>query len=283
MLVAIILNYNDSETTKFLVSEIVDYKSVDKIIIVDNNSSDNSYTILKGLENKKIDVILSNENKGYASGNNLGIVYARKKYHPEYLVIANPDVMFLEKCIIEMKKILEEKKNAGAVTCRMTDHNGNDCEAVWKLPYFRDCLIEESFVLTRLFRYPLLYKEKDEENQVKEVDCVAGSFFMIRDKTMMDIGGFDERTFLYYEENILAYKLLSKGYKNYYLNYISYIHNHSISINKTIQSTLKKFEIEYESRKHYCSKYLNCGKIKQALLRLFFSIGMIEYRLYKHE
>ena len=51
-LVFVIINYNTSKLTKRLVKNIKDYKSISKIIIVDNASTDNSYKILKKLENE---------------------------------------------------------------------------------------------------------------------------------------------------------------------------------------------------------------------------------------
>ena len=50
----IILNYNDSQTVIDYVNLIKDYKSIDKILIVDNCSTDNSYEILKELETNNI-------------------------------------------------------------------------------------------------------------------------------------------------------------------------------------------------------------------------------------
>ena len=62
----IILNYNDLQTTKKYINNIKDYKVLDKIIIVDNKSTDNSYEELKKLSNDKISVIETDDNKGYA-------------------------------------------------------------------------------------------------------------------------------------------------------------------------------------------------------------------------
>ena len=277
---AIILNYNDSGTTEKLVKKIKDFKSIDKIIVVDNHSTDNSFERLSKLSNSRTDVIRTKDNKGYATGNNYGVWHAISKYNAEYIIIANPDVVFEENCIKEMKNTLASINESGAITCKMTLPDGSAGIAAWKIPSFFDCIIEESFVLTRLLNYPLQYKVNSEE-MLSLVEAVAGSFFMIKADVFKEIGGFDDNTFLYYEENILAYKLKEKGYKNFCLENITYIHNHSVSIDKTIKNNIDKFRIEYNSRKYYCKEYLKCGRIKLLFLSIMYRVGILEYVLYK--
>ena len=45
-----IINYNDAKTTEKLLNNVKDYKSISKIIVVDNHSSDDSYQVLKKWE-----------------------------------------------------------------------------------------------------------------------------------------------------------------------------------------------------------------------------------------
>ena len=56
-LVFIIINYNDYKTTKRLLDNIKDYKVIDKIYVVDNHSTDDSYENLKKLKIKRYEVI----------------------------------------------------------------------------------------------------------------------------------------------------------------------------------------------------------------------------------
>ena len=54
----IIVNYNDVEDTQKYVKTISEYKIIDKIVVVDNLSTDlNEFTKLKSLESSKVDVI----------------------------------------------------------------------------------------------------------------------------------------------------------------------------------------------------------------------------------
>ena len=58
----IVLNYNDYLTTEKYINDIKRYESLDKIVIVDNNSSKGDYEKLLNLSNEKIDVIKTDKN-----------------------------------------------------------------------------------------------------------------------------------------------------------------------------------------------------------------------------
>ena len=76
--VAILLNYNDADTTIAAIKRLKNCDSLDKLIVIDNVSLDDSYERLKAYESKKVALIKSKENLGYGCGNNLGLYYAYK-------------------------------------------------------------------------------------------------------------------------------------------------------------------------------------------------------------
>ena len=65
--VCVVLNYNDAKTVQEFIKRVENYKNISNLIIVDNNSTDDSYRILHNLykDNSKISVIKVDENKGY--------------------------------------------------------------------------------------------------------------------------------------------------------------------------------------------------------------------------
>ena len=77
----IILNQNDSDTTRKLYETIQGYDSIDHIVIVGNLSPDGSFRQLKSLAGDKVDVIQSDKNGGYSYGNNYGAFYLIDKYN----------------------------------------------------------------------------------------------------------------------------------------------------------------------------------------------------------
>ena len=89
----VIVNYNDAKTTIRLLNQLKEFKNIDKIIVVDNNSTDDSYTQLKKQEKGNISIIKTNENKGYASGMNTGAKYLIEKIGKCNIIFSNSDII----------------------------------------------------------------------------------------------------------------------------------------------------------------------------------------------
>ena len=73
MNVIIVLNYNDFDNTFHYINRIRNYAKLDYILIVDNCSTDESFERLQKLKDDKVNVIRTDRNEGYASGNNFGV------------------------------------------------------------------------------------------------------------------------------------------------------------------------------------------------------------------
>lgn len=279
MVALVVLNYNDYKTTMHFVNSIREYKSIEKIIVVDNCSTDDSYMQLCCLQSEKIDVLQTETNKGYASGNNFGVRYVLQRYTPQYVIISNPDVEFKEEVVDILREKADQKQQLGLITCKMNWASGIRLDIAWKQPRYRDYLISSMPIMNKLIGSTVSYSEEELAGEVVEVDAVPGSFFMISAKAYVDVDGLDERTFLYCEESILAARLHQKGYRNYLVTTTEYFHMHSVSINKSIVSVKKKLQILQQSREIYCKEYLGIGRGKIILLRLVFTIGLYEYLL----
>ena len=282
MIACVILNYNDSETTIKLVEEIEKFKRIDTIIIVDNCSQDDSLEKLSKLASEKVVIISAENNLGYAAGNNIGIKYAISHCDCDVLIICNPDVLFKESTVEKLCKFISDHDMVGAVTCKMKCLSGIDLPIAWRLPLFKDCILENLIILKRIIGETIRYNDKHlSSSRFCEVDAVPGSFFCISKKAIVDVGFFDENTFLYYEENILASKLKEKKYHNYIMTEDEYIHNHSVSINKSIKSIRQRLLIASRSRLYYCKNYLKIKKWQEILFNITAVVGIVDYLLLK--
>ncbi len=174
----IILNYNDSETTEKFINQIKKYNELNYIIIVDNCSTDNSYKKLKKYESEKIKVIKTNENKGYASGNNYGIKYLVNNFDIDYIIISNPDIIVEEKVIKKLKEDLYKNKNISIISPLIKQNN--EILRGWKLPSYKDELLSNINYIHRIARKKLLYNDEHYKNVLSKVDVVSGCFFVSR-------------------------------------------------------------------------------------------------------
>ena len=268
----IILNYNDYETTYDMLNRIKNFKEIDIIVVVDNMSLDNSYERLKKIENEKIKVISSNENKGYASGNNVGIKYLVNNYKVDNIIISNPDIVLKDSDIKILKDDLKNNKNIDIISPYI-DERGKISKG-WKLPRYIDELLCNMNFFHKIGENNLKYKDDYYKNDLTKVDAVSGCFFMIRKESFEKIGYFDENTFLYYEENIIGKKLKDNNMNTYVDKRVNIIHNLSISVNKSFNS-IKKYKILKQSQKYYQKEYNKLNIFGMILLRFVYYISLI--------
>lgn len=272
----VILNYNDYKTTIKLIECIKDYKSIDFIVIVDNCSTDNSYEKLHEFANNKVILIKSDRNGGYAYGNNFGIKYLIHNYSCDIIFISNPDVEFGEELVIEIKKQFSNNSKYSVLSGVMLDINGNVVKnPYWNIPNYKYDLYDYFFIGRRLNKKEFIVDYKQE---IMDVEVIPGSFLAIKSNVIQDIDYYDENTFLYCEECILAKKLKNKGYKSGLITGISYRHMHSISIKKTFKK-VDTIRILYDSKLYYNKKYNKIGKFKENILKLATQISLLEYKI----
>ncbi|MBQ8131388.1 MAG: glycosyltransferase, partial [Bacilli bacterium] len=104
----VIVNYNDFKTTKRLIENIKDYKCLKQIVVVDNNSTDDSFEQLKEFESNRI-TIIKNSSRHFSSGLNVGAKCLIKKVGDCNIIFSNSDVIIkgeedLEQLSSDMKE-----------------------------------------------------------------------------------------------------------------------------------------------------------------------------------
>ncbi len=276
--IMVILNYNDYKTTNSYINTIKDYKSLNYIIVVDNNSKDDSYEKLKKLENNKIIILKSDKNGGYGYGNNIGIKYAVKKYGKCNVIISNPDIEVSDDTIKNMSKYLNDNSNV-AIVSPVINENGN-LNRGWKLTNgFKEMLISIPLIGTKIKSKIIGYSKKYYNTKQTKVDVMSGCFFMIKSDIFKKINYFDENLFLYYEENIICKKIKDLNYDIMVLNDHNVVHKHSVSIDKN-NNELNKYKILKQSQKYYLDNYAKCSLLSKMLMNIFEKIMIIKYKMH---
>ena len=111
---------------------------------------------------------------------------------------------------------------------------------------------------------------------VNEVDCVQGALFMLDVDKFINAGMFDETIFLYFEESTIGIRLKRHHYKTKLITSLSYIHNHSQSINKVIKSEYKKRKLMIKSLYLLLSNEYGYNFIEKMINNLYLRIVFIE-------
>lgn len=268
----VILNYNDGKRAIELADKCSKFGPIEKIVIVDNNSTDDSVNYLQGINNSKIDLVFAKDNRGFARGNNIGAKFLAEKYSPQYILFANTDTIFSEDDIYACLEILDSNRNIGLVSMRIKDINGNEERAAWNFkPYWKYLFF--NFWIYRHFTYKSDQCFYNEVSKFAFVDMVRGSFMMFSAKALFDADYFDEGTFLYFEEECISCRLKAHGYKVAIVTNHFYIHNHITSPNSNHKKNKKIMD---ESLVYFLNTYYNIGKFKNKIFQIAVRISEVE-------
>ena len=273
----VILNYNSWKMTAALAEKMAGYACMDHVVVVDNVSTDDSYTHLEQIRSDKIHVFSSGKNGGYSYGNNFG---AKKcaELGAELLFIANPDVDIEE---AELLKLIEKFEQTSYTLLSAVEYDIEDKisdQPVWRVNTFREDLLE-CFFLGR----KLLAKQKqpqlDTSVDVQDVEILKGSFMGVRMDAFLETGGFDDRFFLFCEERVLSKRITNYGGRIGIVTGAKYNHNHSASITKTYKKVHAQMALLYRSRTLYLEQYEKIGAWKRLLYKVAVAVSLLEFRV----
>jgi len=178
-------------------------KSKVKIIIVDNNSRDNTVAYIKEVF-PEVKVIENKTKTGFATANNQGY-FLSKKQGSDYLVLLNQDTVVEANWLKHMTKVLESKENIGAVQPKLLLHPQTDLINSFgnKIHYLG-------------FGYCDKYKAKNnlDISEPFEVSYPSGAAVIIKMIAIQRAGGlFDDDLFMYHEDVDFGWRLRLAGFK----------------------------------------------------------------------
>ncbi|WP_222927547.1 glycosyltransferase family 2 protein [Biomaibacter acetigenes] len=213
----VIVNWNSGrqlyECLKSIYNAKKDGLEIDRVVVVDNASSDNS---LFGLEEIDIPlkIIKNSTNRGFAAACNQGA----KESNADYLLFLNPDTLLfkysLSKPIAFMEKA--ENRNIGIVGIQLINENKEISRTCARFPTLGQ-FNSKIFGLDRLFPKLSYFMAEWDHKSDRFVDHVIGAFFLVRRQLFEKLNGFDERFFVYLEDLDFSYRAKQLGYSSYYL------------------------------------------------------------------
>lgn len=271
----IVLNYNNYNETEKCIDSLIDLNLKHHIIIVDNNSTNESYSILNNKYTKfnNIDIINSHKNGGYSYGNNYGIKYAIEKYrNVNYFCIMNPDVKITYSDIIDniVRKLKENDDIAAMSAIMILNGYANYKRMCWNLPNNKTIYKAHRMYSNKREEVKRIFVDKD---FIARVQVIPGSFFIIKRIDLEKIGFLDENVFLYNEENILSWKLRQINKKVAVSLNDYYEHNHVNTKNiYTLKDRLRLNKIGFESRKYLCINFYSKSCLRKLKVVNFFNI-----------
>lgn len=200
----ILLNYNNYRDTIECVNSIIENEKQIKykIVVVDNSSTNDSVKKLQQIEN--IHLIVSNENNGFANGNNIGIKYALEQ-GAEYILLLNNDTIITQNAISKMYKKIEEHQEIGIMGARIMYYDE---------PNKINCIggkIDWTKAIAVIENKDENYEEKQED--FKYTEFMTGCCMLIKKEVIERAGYLPEEYFMYYEDVDYCVQVLDSGFK----------------------------------------------------------------------
>ncbi|MGF1572898.1 MAG: glycosyltransferase family 2 protein [Sumerlaeia bacterium] len=184
-------------------------------IIVDNGSSDGSQKMVVA-EFPEMQLLDMKANLGFTRGNNVGI----SKAHGRYIVLLNNDTIAVESCFAAAVQYMEKDPTIGVAGLKLLNEDGSRQLSCRRFPSFEQALFNRYSLLTRLFPqnpYSKNYLMPDVDDTIRDVDWVSGACMLIRRKVVEQIGGLDERFFMYSEDVDYCLMTWQRGWRVAYL------------------------------------------------------------------
>jgi GT2 family glycosyltransferase len=213
----ILLNWNTPVHTADCILSLQQYCDAQlfDIIVVDNGSTDNSLTTLKG-QFPSLIYIDNKANLGFAEGNNGGLAYSIQNGYT-YSLVMNTDTLVDEDIVAKLKDHLDNYSQAAAVQPAIFWMH--DKTKLWNGEGSFNAILGTTSSLTTISSI----------NTVKTVEWVTGCCMMIRNASLIMNGLFNKRFFLYYEDVDLSFRLRNSGYELHYLPSCKMYHEAGVS------------------------------------------------------
>lgn len=242
------------------------------VVVVDNASPNDSYELLKAQysNNKRVKLIHSDVNLGFARGNNLGFEYAKKNLNPDFIAMLNNDTVISQTDFNEvLVRKYKEKKYAvlgpDIITADGYHQNPGEKQS-WSLKELRTYRLKKRirFMLSLIgldsslgeavARNKNVYRTQtlqgDRENTILHGACLIFSRDYIE-----KFDGINGDTFLYMEEDILKLYADYYGFLMLYSSELSILHKEDVATNmeggSSGRRTRRKYKYLIESSKVY--------------------------------
>ena len=244
MISIIIVSYNVKDYIKKCIQSIMKFSTNTsyEIIIIDNNSKDGSKEMLKKNLSNKINLIFNSENLGFAKAVNIGLRHSKG----DFVLLVNPDTVFIENIAYKLKKYIQENRKVGIVGCKVLNKDQTfQISSRRNFPYLHSlmfkliglskCFPKNKFISS----YNMTYLN---ENIISKNISISGACMMFQKKMIKNIGLFDERFFLYFEDTDFCLRAIKAGYKVVYYPEAQIVHHKGASSKKNIADAKNYFD-----------------------------------------
>jgi len=189
-----------------------------ELIVVDNNSSDGSVEAIRR-EFPEVKLVAQSENRGFAGGVNPGVDIATQPL----VLLLNTDAHTSRQSIEEVAAYMGRMPEVGVVGPQILTPDHRPQSSAWREP----SLMGLALNALGLSKIEVLNFERYQGKQFaepSEVDCVSGCAMMIRRDLIVELGGFDENYFMYFEETDFCVRARRRGKRVHHAPVGEFVH-----------------------------------------------------------
>ena len=198
---------------------------LESVTVVDNASTDGSIDGAEAFcDRLPLQIIRNGDNRGFAAACN----QAANGSSAECLLFLNPDTELRPGCLEAPAQFLSDPANAGfgIVGIKLIDDLGRNTRTCSQHPSLAS-LIGTSVGLDRVLPrvFPPHFLPEQAHERTRRVDQVIGAFFFVRHSLFKQLGGFDQRFFLYFEDADFALRADKRGASCGFLASVCAVHS----------------------------------------------------------
>ena len=205
MIGIVIVTYNsENYIDACLASLFSELDDKSKVILVDNASRDESVKIVE--DNwSRVEVVKNDSNKGFSVAVNQGIKLCLQA-DCEYILLLNPDTVLEKGALGEMLRVMQEGAKTAVVQPLITLMSDPEKINTWGNEY-------KGFGLVSLGGFGQELRTSNFEHRTSPISYASGACMLIRASILAEIGLFDERYFLYFEDTEFSERVRQAGYE----------------------------------------------------------------------
>jgi len=218
--VSIVLYKPDRTKIISIVNYLLKIECINRIFLIDNSPVADEK--LKALA---VNYIFNEKNYGFGTGHNIALRYSVNE-DTKYHLVLNPDIDFRTgtNVLEELTGYLEKNSEVGIIMPKILNCDGSVQLLPKLLPYPLDLFIRTLPFLDKIWvKRKRLYVMQDYQDSILNIPIISGCFSIFNIKAIREIGFYDEKFFMYFEDFDISRRMHRK-YKTIFYPKVSVIH-----------------------------------------------------------
>jgi GT2 family glycosyltransferase len=269
-LTIILVNFNDKPHLENCLASLEKGTSgiASEVILVDNHSLDGSQEMVR-TSFPWIRLIQNEENLGYAKANNIGI----REGCGEFVLFLNTDTVIPPEALPTLLMEMRVKPRVGALGPALV-HGAKKFQVSFGRKRDFSSEILQKFILNPYYKLVLKFSHRS-----REVGWVGGACLLTRRSVLEEVGLFEEKFFLFFEDIDLCLRIKKKGYKIIFFPRVRVFHVGAVT---TSASSTRRLQTRLEYRRSQLYFYRkHSSRVSVFLLRIYLRLNFAFTFLFK--